>query len=502
MPRLLPPWRSLAVLLGLSLLVGWASPAQGQFQPRSAAALSTGGGGPAFVHDHDALFFNPANLVVDAPERRLWIGLGSLSLYSGGDLFQFRYYNESFTAGRRLTETEKRRILNGWFGPRGAGIQRTTSAHADFAPFSIVHQTPDRALGLALRARLYARVSANRGWLDLLLFGTSAAETPLPLNAGWRALSAIDVTVAYSRRLTPRLALGAAPKLVLGTDYVRARFRSSLTASDDALLHRFDYTLRGAGRAVNEVLDARITSGERLEKFDLFTRNPYTESPLLVDGEFLSPYGVINGVGLGLDVGATYRLAPDWTVAASLTDLGFIRWGHSAQRIEPVNDDLRFEGVTLDAERIRNEFDGDVGRYAQAVVEELADEAYTEIRRDRRRFYSGLPAALHLGAVWRVPDRPARLNAGTSVAFNDVTGNVTRAPALYAGGEYRFGGRYAFPVRSGFRVGGLSALSLSLGTGLETPFGALDAGFSATPYSDWLGRGVRYTAGLSLTVFV
>lgn len=93
---------------------------------------------------------------------------------------------------------------------------------------------------------------------------------------------------------------------------MRARFRSSLTASDDVLLHRFDYTLWGAGRAVNDALGPHITSGDHLEKFDLFTRNPYTESPLLVDGEFLNPYGVINGVGLGLDVGATYRLAPDW----------------------------------------------------------------------------------------------------------------------------------------------------------------------------------------------
>lgn len=501
----LPHTRPSLPLLGWSLLLllaGSITPVQAQFQPRSAVALSTGGGGPAFVHDHEALFFNPANLVVHGPEHRFSVGLGSLSLYSGGDLFQFRFYNEAFTTGQRLTDAEKQRVLNGWFGARGAETQRTASAHADFIPLSFTHQTSDRALGLALRARLYARVSANRGWLDLLLFGTSAAEEPLPLDAEWRALSALDVTVAYSRRLTPRFAFGAAPKLVLGTDYVRTRFRSSLTASDDVLLHRFDYTIRAAGRAVNDVLEARITSGDRLEKFDLFTRNPYTESPLLVEGEFLNPYGVINGVGLGLDVGATYRLTPDWTLAASLTDLGFIRWGRSAQRLEPMHDEMRFEGIKIDATRIRREFDGDVGRYAQAVIEELADDAYTEFRRERRRFVSGLPAALHLGAVWHAPARPARLNAGTSVAFNDVAGNVTRVPAVYAGGEYRFGGRYALPVRSGVRIGGLSALSLSLGTGVETPFGALDIGLSATPYSDWLGRGGRYTAGFSLTVFV
>ena len=497
-----------AALLGLILLcfAVWGASggprAQAQFQPRSAVPLSAGGGGPAFVHEHNTFFFNPANLVLRDDDRRLRVGLGSLSVYSGGDLFQFRYYNDTFTTGRRLAEAEKRRVLNGWFGPRGAAVQRSANAHADFIPLSVSHQTANRAVGVALRARLFARVSASRGWLDLLLFGTSAAETPLPLHASWQALSALDVTVAYSRRLTPRLALGVAPKLVLGTDYVQARFRSSLTASDDALLHRFGYTLRATGRSVNDVLEARIASGDRLEKFDLFTRNPYTESPLLTEGEFLNPYGVINGAGLGLDVGATYLLAPNWLLAASLTDVGFIRWGGNAQRIEPMNDELRFEGITIDAARIRREFDGDVGRYAQAVLEELADEAYTEIRRTRRPFYSGLPTAFHFGAVWRVPNWPARLNAGTSVAFNDVAGNVTRAPAVYAGGEYRFGGRYALPIRGGVRVGGLSALNLGAGVGLVTPFGALDVGLSATPYSDWWGRGGRYTAGFSLTVFV
>jgi hypothetical protein len=72
---------------------------------------------------------------------------------------------------------------------------------------------------------------------------------------------------------------------------------------------------------------------------------------------------------------------------------------------------------------------------------------------------------------------------------------------LYAGAEYRLGGRFAIPVRTGVRVGGAGALTVGFGFGIHTPIYDLDISLAATPKTDVLGAGGRYMIGLSLGTF-
>ena len=74
------------------------------------ASTALAGGGPAFVYGSEALFRNPANLVLDA-EGSTEVSVGGAGVSAGGSLLQFQYYNDLFTRGTTLTDTEARAVV-------------------------------------------------------------------------------------------------------------------------------------------------------------------------------------------------------------------------------------------------------------------------------------------------------------------------------------------------------------------------------------------------------
>ena len=132
-------------------------------------------------------------------------------------------------------------------------------------------------------------------------------------------------------------------------------------------------------------------------------------------------------------------------------------------------------------------------------MDSLARQAYSTVNRAKGSFTAPLPTAAHLGAAF-YPGK-ATLTVGTSMGLNEAPGNLSRVPSLYAGAEYRLGGRFALPVRTGVRVGGQGALTLGFGFGLHTPLYDFDLSFAATPKTDIMGAGGRYMLALSLGTF-
>jgi hypothetical protein len=205
----------------------------------------------------------------------------------------------------------------------------------------------------------------------------------------------------------------------------------------------------------------------------------------------------VAGLGFGTDLGLEYKYSETMNVAASLTDLGFVRWTKHAARRTPAKSEFVFEGIELDPQTVRSQFGGNIGEYLESKLDSLAREAYEETIRIDGAFSSPLPAALHAGASWQFLDGKARLAAASSVALNGQPGNTSRNPSLHLGGEYRVGGRVALPLRGGIQVGGSGALMLGFGFGLHAGAYALDIGVAGTPYSNIVGGGGRYTLAVS-----
>lgn len=460
---------ALVFLFGLSLLV--ATPAHARQEVRGAAATGVAGGGAAFVRDNNTLFLNPANLVFNERPAHVVLTLGSVHAFTGGDLLQYGYYNDYLTGGRVLTDGDKAALLDGWFGSeiRRVGVQ------AEVIPLALtVRPTPQWAVGLGVRMRNATQVGLNRGWLEVLLYG-NGRDGSVPIDGTFRWQSTVDVTAAVSRYFPAlRLAVGVAPKLVLGTEYGEGVFNSTLTTTDAAVRHAFDYQIRAAGGF----------SGQAAAQFNLFDGNPFADG-------LARPFSSIAARGVGLDAGATFMPTPALAVAISLTDVGRLTWTEDAQHLTPVNDTFVFDGLVVDFDAINDSFDGSFGDYATSVLDSLARAAYSEVHRTQGSFQTNLPTAFHVGTAWTFWRGRATLTGGMTRALNDAPGNLTTAPLFHAGGVLRLG---PVPLRGGVRLGG-DAMVVGMGVGLNTRRYDLNLGLAVTPYAT---GGARYSLALSL----
>ena len=478
---------TLYALIIVSLMA--SQPVQAQIDTRGVSMISTAGGGPAFVRDTDAIFYNPANLWLDERGSRAVITLGSVQAFSGGSLVQFSHYNDSFTQGETLTPAATSAILDDWMGSLSKGKVRYLGVNAEVVPLAVAFRGYGWGGGFAVRTRTYNKVGFSRGLFDLLLVGTDRDET-LPVNVDMRSLATTELSFAFSKLFSQqRLSVGIAPKVVLGLNYARATMDSEVILDNGSITHNFDYVIQAAGNFNEDIGDAV---------------NFFESSGFLTDSDpynYDGPFSAVAGSGFGIDLGATHELRKDLIVAASITDIGYVRWRKNADAISPSGTAFEFDGLELDLDRLDEEFDNDVGAYVEDYFETLIEDAYESQDRAKGSFTSYLPAAFHASGSWHLSRGLFVINAGTSFGLNKAAGNLSRKPSLHLGAELHPGRRFSFPIRTGLRVGGGGALLMGFGFGIQTPVYDLSIGIAGSPKSTLLGGGGRYMVGISAATF-
>ncbi len=464
-------------------------PATAQIDTRGVSMMSTAGGGPSYVRDTDALFFNPANLWLDERGSRFVMSLGGIQAYGGGSLLQFSHYTNSFTQGDNLTSDEMRSILDDWMGAVDKGYIRNVGLTAEVVPLAAVFRGYRWGAGLAVRTRAYSNAGFSRGLFDLLLVGTDQ-EGSFPVNVDMRSAVTTEISIGYSHFFPEyRLSVGIAPKYILGLNYARTTMDSRVELNNGAITHEFDYLIQAAGQFNKDIGDAI---------------NLFESTGFLVDAapsEFDNPFSAVSGGGFGFDVGATYEFRKNVLLSASFTDIGYVRWTRNADAVTSSGSALEFDGLDLDLDRVDEEFDGDFGAYIEDYFETLLDDSYDEVDRKKGSFTTYLPAAFHAGGTWHAMKGLFVLNAGTSIGLTTSAGNLSRRPSLYLGGEYHPGRRFSFPIRTGIRIGGGGALTMGFGFGIQTPVYDFSVGLAGTPKSTLLGGGARYMVGVSALTF-
>ncbi len=468
-------------LAALILVVGITTPASAQVNLRGPVPTSIGGGGAAMQSSVDALYLNPANILDPGSPRGITLSLGRVSAFAGGDLMQFKYYNEAFTSGNDLTPVQAASVIEDWFGETSSGALRSAEFGAEAVPLALTIQNGDWAVGLAMKSRTVTKVGVSGGWLDLVLVGDDEQRS-IPMNADLRLLSTTEISAAFSKRLAGGLVtVGAAPKYILGNEFMENVFESTATVTGDSIIHEFDYVSRAAGGLGTRIVD-------NLSFFSPTTLEEESYSPSFLGGA---------GAGYGLDLGVTVHPAPALYVSASITDIGTVRWNDNAETSRPANNTFRFDGLNLDLDELNDRYNGDIVAYAENILDSLARDTYEEVITEFGAFNSPLATSFHLGGRFS-PLSKLSITGGTSIPLNDSAGNVTRKPSLYAGTEYILGGSFGIPLRAGVHLGGAGALALAAGFGIRTPVYDFDIGFVATPYTNSLGSGGRYSVSLSL----
>lgn len=180
-----------------------------------------------------------------------------------------------------------------------------------------------------------------------------------------------EVGVGYARRINDQLTVGAKVKALFGLARMDFKIQdlsvSTPTGLDFDAASNFDWsdyaTIEDIQKAAQEVR-SKITGTASMKvagsmKTSMGGLNWKKKTDGSIDGADMNGFGV-SGYGIGLDLGATYKVMDNLTITAGITDLGFISWGKKDAQEITIGVD---ETYNLDN-------DDDLMRFAEKVSSE------------------------------------------------------------------------------------------------------------------------------------
>lgn len=203
------------------------------------------------------------------------------------------------------------------------------------------------------------------------------------------AQSFAEIALGHSRQINDKLRLGAKLKVLVGlgrADVKMRNMKADLTAEDK-------WTITGEATADVSMKGFSYVSEEK--KYNIEGSGTYER----VNNVDLDGVGV-GGFGMAVDLGGVYEINEDWTVSASVLDLGFISWTND-MLAENRSKSFVFNGfhdVSVTSDR-GEEIDTKVDRYG----DQLADFANLTDMGDKGGRSTGIGATINVGAEYTLP---------------------------------------------------------------------------------------------------
>ena len=203
------------------------------------------------------------------------------------------------------------------------------------------------------------------------------------------AQSFAEIAFGHSRQINDKLRLGAKLKVLLGlgrADVKMRNMKADLTAEDK-------WTITGEATADVSMKGFSYVSEEK--EYNIEGSGTYER----VNNVDLDGVGV-GGFGMAIDLGGVYEINEDWTVSASVLDLGFISWTND-MLAENRSKSFVFNGfhdVSVTSDR-GEEIDTKVDRYG----DQLADFANLTDMGDKGGRSTGIGATINVGAEYTLP---------------------------------------------------------------------------------------------------
>ena len=151
------------------------------------------------------------------------------------------------------------------------------------------------------------------------------------LNLGLNAFT--EVGVGYARIVNDRLTVGGKFNVLLGVGNLDMNINNIQITSNELYDNygNINYDAK-ATIDVNASLEANMKGLELT-----------TDQDGVIDGVEMNGFG-IGGYGVGIDLGATYRLLDNLTVSAAVTDLGFISWSKGSSTVVEGDNTQTYNG--------------------------------------------------------------------------------------------------------------------------------------------------------------
>lgn len=193
-----------------------------------------------------------------------------------------------------------------------------------------------------------------------------------------------EIALGHSRKINDKWRVGGTLKFMLGVANIDAQMnKASLVLGED------NWTATTDATVYSSVKGLRYN-----HKFNKNTNHEY------VSGLDIDKFGVLNGFGLGLDLGAVYNPFRDWEFSASVLDLGFISWGNTQVASTNGERTIETDAYIFNADKdAPNSFENEFDKFKDnlANLYELEDNGNMG---SRNRM---LTATLNFGARYTLP---------------------------------------------------------------------------------------------------
>lgn len=206
------------------------------------------------------------------------------------------------------------------------------------------------------------------------------------INAG--ALSYAEIAFGHSRQLTEQLRAGAKLKVLLGVGRADVKMENVQAQLSDAN----KWVISADAQA-----DVSMKGFTYKQKTKEYKQKPGSYD--YVNNMDVSGAG-IGGFGLGVDLGATYKLNDDWSFSAALLDLGFISWSNDMQA-RNMSKQFIFDGFH-DAE-VSKSSPNSLKKQGESYSDQLAEFANLQDQGDKGGRTTGIGSTLNVGAEYTLP---------------------------------------------------------------------------------------------------
>ncbi|MFT5600619.1 MAG: hypothetical protein ACI9N1_000855 [Flavobacteriales bacterium] len=214
---------------------------------------------------------------------------------------------------------------------------------------------------------------------------------------GVDALSYLEIGVGFNREINDKLKIGGRLKYLNGMANIHTR-KSDLGVFTDETT--FDLTVDGSFEINSSNIEQFTGTNGVIQTSDFIGKNK----------------------GVGIDLGAVYKLTDKIELSASVVDLGVISWKSNVKSYETNNFEFRFEGVDME------QFLSDSSDVLQTFVDSL--ETSFTVSENEEAYRTGLYTRVYIGGKYSLTEK---VSVG-GVWYNEFINSRYRA-AITASGD-------------------------------------------------------------------
>lgn len=253
-------------------------------------------------------------------------------------------------------------------------LRRTTRMNADFS-FNLLgfgfRVKEKNYFTFGLSQKLSTGIYIPKDFFKILMYGTGSNYnndfnfSTLGINASIYT----ELSLGYSRKINDKLTVGGNLKYLIG----QANINTDIDRFDlKAGIDEWNVDAEGEINMSIPFVNIPINTEGNIDFDNIESQNS-------IGGSDIKNALLSSNFGLGIDLGASYKILPELELSASITDLGFIRWRENLTNAS-MNTNYRFTGVEYNSAsdtNIEDRLDDLTDELEDAFSFENSNKAYT-----------------------------------------------------------------------------------------------------------------------------